>query len=107
MYEKGLKQNTRSRSSDSSSSLSSNSNYSNEKSVKESSREMPVHSNFDFNDKKVSNFVNRDEVRLVRGKIVRGQKEMPKYFSGYDLTAVKKRPRMTMSHSGAVLHFIN
>ena len=105
MYDKEIKQNTRSTSSDSSS--TSDSNYSNEKSIKESSREMLVHSNFDLNDKIATNFINRDKVRLVRGKIVRGQKDVPKYFSGYDLTAVKKRPRMTMSHSRAVLHFIN
>ena len=111
MYEKGIKQNSRSRSSDSSSSFSSNSgsvspNYSNEKSSKNSSRKTTASSRFEFNEKKVSSFVNRDKVRLVRGKIVRGQKEMPKPFSGYDLTAVKKRPRLTMSHSGVVLHFI-
>ena len=112
MYEKGVEPNSRSTSSDSSYSSSSNPgsvtpNYSNEKSTKNSSRKTTALSNFEFNDKKVSNFVNRDKVRLVRGKIVRGQKEMPKHFSSYDLTAVKKRPRLTVSHSGAVLHFIN
>ena len=86
MYEKGVEPNSRSTSSDSSYSSSSNPgsvtpNYSNEKSTKNSSRKTSALSNFEFNDKKVSNFVNRDKVRLVRGKIVRGQKEMPKHFS--------------------------
>ena len=110
---KGNKQTPRSRSSSSSSSSRSSSdsgsvtpNYSREKTSKNSSRKTNVSSNFDHNNRKGTNFVNRDKVRLVGGKIVRGEEVMPKHSSGYDLTAVKKRPRMALSHSGAVLHYI-
>jgi len=73
---------------------------------KNSSRKTNVSSNFDHNNGKGSNFVNRDKVRLVGGKIIRGEDVIPERSSGYDLTAVKKRPRMALSHSGAVLRYI-
>merc|ERR1712133_216384 len=113
MDAKGIKQTPRARSSSSRPSSSSSSdsgsvtpNYSREKTGKNSSRKTTVNSNFDHNNRKGYSFVNRDKVRLVGGKIVRGEEVMSQHSSGYDLTAVKKRPRMALSHSGAVLHFI-
>ena len=106
MDTKGRKQTPRSRSSSSSSSVSSSSssdsgsvtpNYSREKTGKNSSRKATVSSNYDHNNRKGYNFVNRDKVRLVGGKIVRGEEIMPEHSSGYDLTAVKKRPRMALT----------
>ena len=105
MEGKGHKQAVRSRSSSSSSSSNSSSSsdsgsvtpkYASVKNNKSASLN---------NDRKTSNFVNRDKVRLVGGKLVK-EEEMPKYWPKYDLTAVKRRPRMALTNSGAVLHYI-
>merc|ERR1712150_270741 len=109
MEAKGTKQATRSRSSSSSSSSDSGSvtpNFSREKNDKTSSRKTDVRSSYGANGHKTPYVVNRDKVRLVGGKLVR-EDEIPRHFSGrHDLTAVMKKPRLALSHTGAVLHFI-